>query len=85
MIAIAGAKEGLLKVLLNGEGAEHLINETFLVNDGAIYRSATLSGRYRRIEIPITPDRLQAGENTILLENQNGMVMYDTILLLEEA
>ncbi len=85
VIAIAGAKEGLLKVLLNGEGAEHLINETFLVNDGAIYRSATLSGRYRRIEIPITPDRLQAGENTILLENQNGMVMYDTILLLEEA
>lgn len=84
VIAIAGAKGGLLKVKLNGEGEEQLINETYLVNDAAIYRSATLSGRYRRVEIPIAPEKLQAGENTILLENQESMIMYDTILLLEE-
>ncbi len=83
IIAIAGAKAGLLRVTLNGEEEAHLVNQTFLVNDGAIYRSATLNGRYRRIEIPIDPERLQTGENILMLHNKEGMVMYDTILMTE--
>lgn len=45
--------------------------------------SATLSGRYRRIAIPIDPALWKAVENTPALPNGNGMIMYDTILLSE--
>ncbi len=87
IIAIAGACKGfmgnkgnpLLQVLLNGS----VVNETVLVNDSSVYRSATLSGRYRRIVIPVDPGLLRAGENTLSLQNQGGMIMYDTILLAE--
>ena len=85
IVAIAGAKAGLFQVLLNGQEEEHLLKETYLPNDGAIYRSATLSGRYRLIEIPIESERLQVGDNTLLLRNQDGMIMYDTILLTESG
>ena len=87
IIAIAGACKGfmgdrenpILQVLMNGEH----VSDTVLVNDSSIYRSATLSGRYRRIVVPISPSLLKAGENTIALQNDNGMIMYDTILLAE--
>ncbi len=85
IIAIAGARGGLLKVFLNGETEENMINETYLVGDSAIYRSATKNGRYRRIEIPIAPELLKKGENIISLANQDCMIMYDTILLTEEC
>jgi len=84
IIAIAGAKGGLLQVFLNGEDEAHLLDQAYLVNDGAIYRSATLSGRYRRIIIPVAPEQLKMGENTVILHNQDGMVMYDTILMSEK-
>jgi len=84
IIAIAGGGQGLLKVYLNGETEADLLKETFLTGDSAVQRSATLSGRYRRIVIPIDPSSLKKGENTILLCNQDFPVMYDTILLLEE-
>lgn len=89
IIAIAGACKGfmgdkenpLLQVLLN----ETPVSSTVLVNDSSVYRSATLSGRYRRIVVPISPKLLKAGENTIALQNVGGMVMYDTILMAEES
>ncbi len=87
IIAVAGACKGfmgdkenpILQVLLNGEP----VSQTVLVNDSSVYRSATLSGRYRRIVVPIAPALLKAGENTIALQNGNGMIMYDTVLLAE--
>lgn len=88
IIAVAGACKGfmgdkenpILQVLLNGEP----VSQTVLVNDSSVYRSATLSGRYRRIVIPIAPEMLKAGENMLALQNDSGMIMYDTILLSEE-
>ncbi len=85
IIAIAGAKGGLLTISLNGEDEAHLINETYLTNDGAIYRSATLSGRYRRIIAPVPAALLKTGENVLALTVHEGMVMYDTILMMEES
>lgn len=89
IIAVAGACKGfmsnkenpLLQVLLNGE----TVSETVLVNDSSVYRSATLSGRYRRIVVPVDPKLLKTGENTLELRNGNGMIMYDTILLTESG
>lgn len=89
IVAVAGACKGfmsnkenpILTVLLNGRK----VNHTVLVNDSSIYRSATLSGRYRRIVIPIDPSLLKAGENTVTLHNDTGMVMYDTILLTAQS
>lgn len=87
IVAIAGACKGfmgdkenpVLRVLLNGE----TVSETVLVNDSSVYRSATLSGRYRRIAVPVGPELLKAGENTLELRNGNGMIMYDTVLMTE--
>lgn len=85
IIAIAAASRNgtdnralpCLSVMLNEEPVE----EAVMVNDGAIYRSATLSGRYRCLKIPVRADLLQKGENIVELKLGSGKVMYDTILL----
>lgn len=57
------------------------IKELTLLNDNSIYRSATLSGRYRRTCIPFDAELLNIGENTISFTAVNCSVMYDTVLL----
>lgn len=70
----------LLTISLNGT---ELITKN-LTNDSSVYRSATLSGRYRRLELPVEPSLLKAGENVIAFRTDSGMIMYDTILMQEE-
>ena len=53
------------------------------MNDGAVYRSATQNGRYRRLKIEVDPAELRKGENIVRLGVEGGMIMYDTILLIE--
>ena len=85
IIAIAGAGRNgtdnrdlpCLSVILN----ENPIGEAVMVNDGAIYRSATISGRYRCLKIPVASDLLRKGENIVELRINGGKIMYDTILL----
>jgi Rhamnogalacturonate lyase family. len=89
IIAIAGASRAgtdnrdlpCLSVYLN----DRLLEETVFVNDGAVYRSATQNGRYRRMKIAVDPSVLCVGENIIELRTQGGSFMYDTILLTEES
>lgn len=68
-----------MSVSLNGEEIQ---KKTF-VNDGSVYRSATLCGRYRCMKILLKPDILKKGENVIQLKLKNCIAMYDTILLTE--
>jgi len=57
------------------------ISRKTFINDASIYRSATLSGRYRRFEIEVPASLLKAGENILTFKNVDSMVMYDTVLL----
>jgi len=58
-----------------------LIKELTYMNDSSIYRSATLSGRYRKAVIPFSADLLKEGENLVSFFNDNCTIMYDTVLL----
>lgn len=88
IIAIAGAsREGTdnrdlpcLSVILN----HRLLQENVFVNDGAVYRSATINGRYHRLKIAVSPTALCEGENILELNISGGSFMYDTILLTKE-
>ncbi len=62
---------------------EAVVHTTTLVNDGSVYRSATLNGRYRYMKIEISPELLCKGENIVQFQAENGMIMYDTVLLTE--
>ncbi len=85
--ALAGAsredtesrKQPRLTVELNGR----ILKKAFLLNDGAIYRSATKNGRYRRLKLEVDPAELRRGENIVRLGVEGGRIMYDTILLTE--
>ncbi len=87
-VAIAGASRGgtddrglpCLTVCCNG----FTLREAVLGNDGAIYRSATLSGRYHCLKMTLAPECLRQGENIVELRVVNGMIMYDTVLLTKE-
>jgi rhamnogalacturonan endolyase len=58
-----------------------LVKEMTLINDSSIYRSATRSGLYRQAVIPVDSKILKSGENIITFNNENCMVMYDTVLM----
>lgn len=85
ILAIAGAsrentdsrKVPNLTASVNGQS----ILETAVVNDGAIYRSATKNGRYHRFKIAVDPAALRIGENQVELSVKKGMIMYDTVLM----
>ena len=85
IIALAGASRGgpasrdlpCLTAEINGR----ILKEAAFVNDGAVYRSATKNGRYRRLKIVFDPGILHEGENIVRLAVEGGMVMYDTVLL----
>lgn len=85
ILAIAGAsRENTdsrrvpnLTVSLNGQE----LLEAAIMNDGAIYRSATKNGRYHRFKVAVDPAFLCTGENQIRLSVKKGMIMYDTILM----
>lgn len=89
IIAIAGASRTgtdnrdlpCLSVLLNN----HLLRESVFVNDGAVYRSATMNGRYRCLKIAVDPSDICRGENVVELSICGGKFMYDTILLTRES
>lgn len=88
IIALAGASRGgtdsrdlsCLTISLNGQ----FLQKKCFANDAAIYRSATLSGRYRLLKIAVAPTQLHIGENIVEFSVFNGMVMYDTVLLTED-
>jgi len=88
IIALAGASRGgtesrllpILTVALNGKELERRV----FSSDNAIYRSTTTNGRYRHLRIPVDPSILHEGENVVQLSVEDGMVMYDTILLTEQ-
>ncbi|MCD7751473.1 MAG: hypothetical protein LUI10_07005 [Lachnospiraceae bacterium] len=79
--AIPGRGLPTLTVSLNGQ----TLGISVLVNDAAVYRSATLSGRYRRLVFEVSPEQLKSGENVVELHNMGARIMYDTILLVEEG
>lgn len=69
-------EEPYFTVKVNGK----LVKELTFINDTTIYRSATLSGLYRKVIIPVDANILNAGENIVSFGNENCMVMYDTVL-----
>ncbi len=74
---MANKQNPLLYTYLNDT---EISRKTF-INDSSVYRSATLSGRYRRFEIEVPAGLLKKGENILTFKNTDSMVMYDTVLL----
>ena len=78
--AAARVKEN---VLINGKDLGLIRTE----NDGSVYRSAILSGRYTEYTFDIQPGDLKQGENKLTLklwgipEGNLGGIMYDFIKL----
>lgn len=70
-------EEPYFTVKVNGT----LVKELTYINDSSIYRSATLSGLYRKAVIAVDANILKNGENIVSFGNENCMVMYDTVLL----
>lgn len=87
-VALAGVTKGNISekteacftIRVNGK----LLHEKCYINDGSIYRSATLSGRYRRIEVKVDPAILKPGINTVSFVNDSYMAMYDTVIFEKE-
>ena len=87
-IALAGASRNpTLKVKMNGND----VSSAVTYNDGAIYRSGVLSGKYGLLEFEIPASYMVVGSNTLALELSGGStgsddsdpcgLMYDCIKL----
>ncbi|SLM61960.1 polysaccharide lyase family protein [Dickeya aquatica] len=87
-IALAGASNSGMTTPVSTPQLAVKLNDRSLTtlrydNDKAIYRGAMQSGRYHEAHIPLPAGALREGSNTLSLDLQGGMVMYDAITLTE--
>jgi rhamnogalacturonan endolyase len=75
-IAIAGGG-GRVAVSMNDTN----IGNLSYGDDASVRRAANRSGRYARNEFTFPASALKQGENTLILHNNGGGLMYDTIVL----
>lgn len=88
IIAFSGVSKGYMtdkdEPYINIYCNTALVKEATFLNDSSVYRSSTTNGRYRRLEILLTKEQLNIGENILSIYNTNAMLMYDTLLLEKE-
>lgn len=74
--SMKGGGTPAFQIFLNGT----LVKPAALVNDSSIYRSATKSGRYRRICVDLDGGLLRKGKNTVGFCCENCGVLYDSVI-----